>query len=319
MNNVATPGAGSPKPGGEIVGGWLDLQEILRGLLYQGETAVSPLPRLKGIEQKSLALLQSDPDAGLFILFQALADVTLGYCATHALLTAVVCHLTAEKLGLAETSTQLLFRAALTMNIGMARAQDSLARQSSSLNEAQRKLIQDHPKMSLEILQTLGVTDEDQLDIVRWHHDPEATAGKAGNLENRGILHMADSFVAKMAPRKTRLAMSCLGAAKSIFLDAPADTARRGSAMAAAVGFYPPGTYVHLINGENAVSVARGPRANNPYVMSIVNAGGMPLSQYLYRDTSDPRFAIRAPINAEKIKVKVSLAKVLRARTERGV
>jgi hypothetical protein len=51
-------------------------------------------------------------------------------------------------------------------------------------------------------------------------------------------------------------------------------------------------------------------------VVSIVNPGGMPLSQYLYRDTTDPRFAIRAPLNVEKIKVKVMLEALLQARME---
>ena len=86
--------------------------------------------------------------------------------------------------------------------------------------------------------------------------------------------------------------------------------------MTTALGFYPPGTYVQLVNGEKAVSVARGQQANSPQVVSIVNQGGMPLSTYLYRDTANPQFAIRAPLNAEKIKVKVSLEKVLKARTE---
>ena len=30
--------------GQRVLGGWLDLQEILRGLLYQGEAAIDPLP-----------------------------------------------------------------------------------------------------------------------------------------------------------------------------------------------------------------------------------------------------------------------------------
>ena len=80
----------------------------------------------------------------------------------------------------------------------------------------------------------------------------------------------------------------------------------------------PPGTFVQLVNGEKAVCVARGPRANYPQVVSIVNAGGMPLSNYICRDTTDPHFAIRSPINAEKVKVKVSLEKVLKARAEHG-
>ena len=143
--------------GKEVLGGWLDLQETLQGFLYQGESAINPLQRLEGIEQKGLEMLKSDPDECLFVLFQALADPQLGYCATHALLSAAVCDLTAEKLDLSASARSTLFRAALTMNIGMARAQDSLTRQSSALNDAQRKLIREHPQLSVEILQKLGV------------------------------------------------------------------------------------------------------------------------------------------------------------------
>ena len=111
--------------GEQVNGGWLDLQAVLRGILYQGGLAINPLPRLKGLEEKALALLHADVDASLFELFQALGDNSLGYCATHALLCAVVCELTGAKLGLSELQRKPLIGAALTMNIGMARDQDS--------------------------------------------------------------------------------------------------------------------------------------------------------------------------------------------------
>ena len=85
--------------------------------------------------------------------------------------------------------------------------------------------------------------------------------------------------------------------------------------MATALGFYPPGTYVQLVNGETAVTIARGPRANMPQVVSLVTAAGMPLSKYVYRDTRDAQFAIHAPLNPEKVKIKVSLEKVRRVRS----
>ena len=302
--------------GSEVRGNWLDLQEVLRGILYQGEAAMRPLERLAGIENRALELLREDPDASLFMLFQALADSSLGYCATQALLVAVVCELTAEKLGLAQATRQSLFRAALVMNVGMARLQDSLVQQSTNLNESQKVSINEHAKRSFDILKNFGVSDEDQLDIVRWHHDLDESHGLTRNIESRRILTMADGFVAKMAARKTRLAMSPLGAAKSLFLGAKEGSERRTSAMATAAGFFPPGTYVLLINDEKAVAVARGERANIPHVVSIVNAGGMALAQYLYRDTADPRFAIRSPVNPQDIRVKVSLEKAQKARAE---
>ena len=132
--------------GAQLSGGWLDLQEVLRGVLYQGGLANNPLSRLDGIARKLLVLLDRDTDDSLFSLFQALADDTLGYCATHALLCAAIGSLTGQKLGLDAAHRRCLVDAALTMNIAMARDQDSLARQKSPPNEAQRRLIREHPQ-----------------------------------------------------------------------------------------------------------------------------------------------------------------------------
>lgn len=296
--------------GKEVLGGWLDLQELLRGMLYQGDATLNALERLEGIENRAQELLLSDPDECLFTLFQALPDLSLGYCATHALLCAVVCELTAAKLEMPLPNRKVLFRCALIMNIGMARDQDSLASQSTPPNEAQRKLIKEHPQLSLDILRAFGLLDEDQLDIVRWHHEHDAMPDLVKDSLSQRILCTADSFVAKMAPRKTRQAISPLGAAKALFLKTADDAKRLSSAMTTAIGFYPPGTYVQLVNGETAVAIARGLRANTPQVLTIIKADGMPVSKYIPRDTGDPAFAIQLPVNAKTIKVKVSLEKV---------
>lgn len=300
--------------GTELSGGWLDLQEVLRGILYQGGLAINPLRRLHGIAKKATQLLEEDPDDSLFVLFQALADDTLGYCATHALLCAVVCELTAAKLGVDTSHRQSLMAAALTMNIGMARDQDSLARQTTPPNEWQRDLIKNHAEHGATILETLGVDDADQLDIVRWHHQPDAHDGIPANLLARRILAMADVFVAKMAARKTRSALSPLGAAKSIYLGAEGAASSVGSAMATCVGFYPPGTYVQLSNGETAVAVQRGLRANTPWVISIVDKDGMPVTRYQARSTAEDGYTIAAPVNYQKVRVAIPADKVRRAR-----
>ncbi len=300
----------------DIDGGWLDLQEILRGLLYQGAQATTPLPRLEAIEQKALTQLMRNPDECLFVLFQALPDLSLGYCATHALLVGAVSALTAIKLSLAP---EMLLRSALVMNIGMARPQDSLARQLTPPSLAQRQLIDSHAPNSADILRGFGVQDQDMLDLVHWHHAPDASGSHDDKLTELHLLSLADSLIAKMAPRKSRPAMSALGAAKSLVMANTQTTATLGPAMAAVLGFYPPGTYVKLSNGETAVVIARGQRANTPHVASIVNANGMPLSKYIYRDTTNTILAVRQPVGAEKINIKVNLEKVRRLRFQHGV
>jgi HD-GYP domain-containing protein (c-di-GMP phosphodiesterase class II) len=299
--------------GFEVVGGWLDLREALSSILYLGDAARKPLERLEGIQAKAKTLLLADPDECLFILFQALADTTLGYCATHALLCAAVCELTAQKLGIPEVVRPLLFRAALTMNIGMAKEQDRLARQADAPDETQLKLIAGHAQQSVAILGKIGVDDEDVLDLVAMHHEADESRGMQGNLECRRILRLADRFVARMAPRSTRLALSGLGAAKSMVIQVAGEDNRVGTAMVTAVGFYPPGTYVKLANGEKAVSVKRGPLANTPLVVSIVDNLGVAIGSYTAKDTRDPQFAIQAPVNFDRVKFKISSGKILKA------
>ena len=300
--------------GKQFGGGWLDLQEVLRGILYQGGLAITPLPRLKGIEDKALSLLKEDVDGSLFQLFQALTDNTLGYCATHALLCATVCELTAIKLGWLPLQRKSLVTAALTMNIGMAREQDSMSRQNSAITAWQRSLIAAHPMLGEQMLHDLGADDPLQLDLVRWHHEPLSKEAMPENLINRRLLNLTDVFVARTAARSTRSALSPVEAVKTMVFGAGGDDLGLGSAMAQAVGFYPPGTYVKLANGEIAVAVQRGARANTPWVISIVGSDAMPLAKYECKSTAEPRTAITMPVNFQKIKVAVNLDKVRKAR-----
>jgi hypothetical protein len=289
--------------GEDITGGWTDVQAVWGTVLQSGASAKNPLGRLDGVQKRAMELLDKDADDSLFGLFQALADKTLGYCATHALLCAVICELTARKLALDDCVRPVLVQAALTMNISMARLQDTLATQTTPPDAAQKQLIQDHPALSEAILRGFGVVNEDLLDIVRLHHDPLDAKGLDRNRECRRILHLADVLIGKMAHRSTRPGLSALGAAKSNIVGALDEDARVGKAMTNAIGFYPPGTYVMLANGEKAVSVKKGAAVNTPLVVSVANAQGLPLGIYVLRDTREKPFAIQSPVPADNVKI----------------
>jgi HD-GYP domain-containing protein (c-di-GMP phosphodiesterase class II) len=305
--------------GRPVDGGWLDVQDILRGLLYQGADASSPLPRLEGIEQAVNRLLTHDPDEALFVLFQALPDLGLGYCATHALLSGVVGSLTASKMGLPTAQANLLLRSALVMNIGMAQPQDNLARQRKPPDAFQRRLINKHAPDSAHILQGFGVSDAQWLAMVQHHHHPDSNDSHDAEPAPLQLLNLADLLVAKMAPRTSRAALSSLQAVRSLMQDAAGQTQSQRAAMASVLGFYPPGTYVSLANGESAVVIARGERANTPHVASLINAQGMVMSSYLYRDTRQADYAVRTPLPADQLNIRVSLEKVRRLRLVHGV
>ncbi|MBP6008396.1 MAG: hypothetical protein KA740_11925 [Rhodoferax sp.] len=302
-----------------VDGGWLDVQEILRGLLYQGANAAAAVPRLEGIEEAVNRLLNHDPDEGLFVLFQALPDLGLGYCATHALLSGVVGSLTVNKLGLPKAQADLLLRSALVMNIGMARPQDNLARQRKPPDAFQRAMINKHAPDSADILQGFGASDAQWLTMVRHHHDVDPSEVQDTEPAPLQLLNLADVLVAKMAPRISRAALPALQAVRALVQDATAQNASQRAAMASVLGFYPPGTYVTLTNGESAVVIARGERANTPHVASLVNDKGMAMSAYLYRDTAHADYAVRAPLLASQVHIRVSLEKVRRLRQVHGV
>jgi HD-GYP domain-containing protein (c-di-GMP phosphodiesterase class II) len=302
-----------------VDGGWLDVQEILRGLLYQGAEAATPLPRLEGIELTVNRLLAHNPDEALFVLFQALPDLGLGYCATHALLCGVVGSLTANKLGLDQNQADLLLRSAMVMNIGMARPQDNLARQSRPPDVHQRRLIHNHAPGSADILQGFGAQDEPWLLMVRHHHHPSPGVVDKQQEAPLQLLNMADILVAKMAPRISRNAMTALQAIKSLMQEPATQTQAQRAAMSSVLGFYPPGSYVTLVNGEAAVVIARGERANTPHVASLVNTKGQVMGTYLYRDTRQSDSAVRSPLASSQVNIRVSLEKVRRLRQQHGI
>ena len=307
------------REGLQIDGSWLDLQDTLRSLLYQGQTATKPLERLDGLEQKTVTLLHQDPDEGLFVMFQALHDLSMGYCATHALLVGAICALAADKLGLSPDTRALLLRTALVMNIGMAHQQDAMALQASAPSTVQRRLIDGHACGSADILRGFGVQDADLMEMVRWHHAPDGATLPECLLEGLRLLNLADGLVAKMAPRKTRAAISPIGAAKSLVLTPTRTTSQLRPALVSVLGFYPPGTYVQLANGETAVSISRGRRATTPYAASIINTAGMPLGKYTWRDTGDPQFKVCTPVDTDAVHMRISLDKIRRLRHQHGV
>jgi len=308
--------------GHAIDGGWLDLQEILRGLLYQGAGATDPLARLQGLQDKALMLLRRDPDQALFVLLQALPDLPLGYCATHALLAGALAALGAEKLALPEHSAATLLRASMMMNIGMARPQDSLSRQRHPPDAQQRQIIAAHPPASADILRGFGLADDELLHLVHWHHNPERADLPEPALQRLHMLHLADTLVARMAPRASRAAMLPIGATKALLLQDSQASLDARQALAAVLGFYPPGSFVQLVNGEVAVVIKRGARAHTPHLASIMSASGMPLSTYVYHDSAYPRspdHAIRAPVPAHSVNIRVSQDKVQRLRQQHGI
>ncbi len=259
-------------------------------------------------------LADAHPDDSLFMLLQMLADPTLGYSATHAWLVALICHLTAAEAGVPAAERQTLCAAALTMNVGMSRLHDALARQKSALSPVQRAEILAHPQAGAQCLAEWGVADPLWLQLVREHHESPDGQGYPGGLTRLGtaqrLLHLADLYVARISPRANRSGLSPLSAVRNLYLEHP-DDHLLPELLARHLGLYPPGSYVRLRNGETAVVVRRGRRANEPVVLAIVNAQGWPIAVPATRDTRQPAHAVHASVRAEEVRVRLDPVKIL--------
>lgn len=294
---------------------WADMHAALNTLLHQGAEASHFMDRLERLTAQTDKLWRENPDDSLLVLVQLLFDPGMHYSATHALLTAGLCALVGPSAGMQATEQLALARAALTMNIGMTRAHDDMARQAGPLSEPQRKAVREHPQRSAEVLRQLGVTDTSWLQLVEDHHErPDGQgypAGKSVNSTAHHLLQMADVYVACISPRKSRGGLLSQQVARELYLGADHTPDPLGALFIKNIGFYPPGSYVRLASGEVAVVVRRGAKANAPAVLAIVGRAGLPLGEPTLRDTTDPAFEVKASLAPGDVKVVVGVAKLL--------
>lgn len=253
-----------------------------------------------------MALVQRDPDIGIYLsVRQDLRRLNL-YGLTHSLHCALVCQLMGSRIGWPVDRIRMLVKAALTMNLPIIDVQGRFAVQGR-LSDSQRALILAHPGHAVERLRAVGVDDAAWLQTVIEHHERPGGGGYPGNLaelsEAADVLRMADVFMAKISTRTERAAMPIQDAARQMFSEAG------GSQAAAAIikeyGIYPPGNFVRLASGEMAVVIRRGATAHAPLAAAITDRAGLPTINTARRDTAQAAFAIKALITDKSLVLNV--------------
>lgn len=297
---------------------WSDMHASLNSLLHQGTAATQFNDKLERLAARAQGLWRTAPDDCLLVLVQLLFDARVGYSATHALLSAGLCALVSPSTGLSPAEQATLFRAALTMNMGMTRTHDAMARQTGSLTDAQRQTVREHPLRSAAVLREVGVNDALWLRLVEEQHErPDGSGYPAGkpvaDLAQR-LLQMADVYVACISPRQGRGGLLSQQVARELYLGPDQQPDALGALFIKHIGFYPPGSYVRLASGEVAVVTRRGAKANAPQVFAIVGRQGMPLGEPTWRDTQDPAHEIKASLPPGDVRVVVNVPRLLSRR-----
>jgi len=247
-------------------------------------------------------------DASLYHLVYEAGHGTDKYSSQHAVLCCLMGELAGGMLGLAGPQLDGLGRAALAMNVAMQRLQDQLASSMLPPTPAQRAEIDTHAERGARLLREAGLGDELACQVVALHHDATGQdtpwAALPPERQLARLLRRMDIFAAKISRRSTRPPMSPVQAAREACLGAGGVPDEVGGALLKAVGLYPPGSFVELVSGELGIVVARGRRANLPYVASLVSASGTPLGEPALRDTIDRRYAVRAAVAPAQVRVR---------------
>ena len=253
-----------------------------------------------------MGLIARDPDIGIYHSVRQDPTRLSLYGLSHALHCAMVCQLATQRAGWPEPRVRTLVQAALTMNLAIVELQGRFAT-LGRLGDGQRAQIRAHPQAAMDRLQAAGVQDADWLQAVLQHHEHPGGGGYPGGGADMGemaqVLRMADVFMAKISPRTERPAMPILDAARQMFAEA------QGSPLAAAIikeyGIYPPGNFVLLASGEQAVVIRRGATAHAPVAAAITDKHGIPVVRTAKRNTAEPAYAIKSLVPESKLLLRV--------------
>jgi HD-GYP domain-containing protein (c-di-GMP phosphodiesterase class II) len=294
----------------DLLAEWSDLESGLGVILSSPDATQEFSHRALQYDRWMQSLMQRDPDAGLYLLFQLASNSPVGYSASHSLVCSVLCHLIAKELDLPPKERDSLVRAALTMNVAMTAMQDVLANQTEKPTPVQQEMIRLHPLKSAMLLGNMGVQDDDWLEIVGSHHDNSVDAGEfrsvPASVRLSRILKMVDRYAAMISPRLSRAGRSATESARAVIANSSAKTDEIGHALMRVVGLCPPGTYVRMDSDELGVVLRRSLKANMPYVAIVGSAEGQLLHEPRLHATAQGAPNIRAALPASSVRAQLN-------------
>ena len=284
----------------ELLALWADLEAGLSVLLSAPSHVHGLAAKILQYDRWMRELLAEDTDIALYLLFQLAATSSTGYSASHALVCAVLCDVTATELRLEAAARDSLVRAAMTMNLSITQLQDQLAKQTSRLTPEQQSALHQHGGRSATLLRTHGVSEKGWLDIVTGHHDvaPESHAVTASVNDSAALaqlLQLIDRYGAMISPRASRAGRDVGESLRALTAGTDPMRERLGRALVNTIGMYPPGTFVRLADGATAVVLRRSTDPQRPILAMLTSPAGHPLPQAkLQRDAVRIKAAVAA-------------------------
>ena len=222
------------------------------------------------------------------------------YPLRHCINTAIVARVLALARDRPPADVTAVTLAALTMNLGMLEHHQRWHDGAAPFDAAERGRMLAHPERSERLLRQAGVTDHAWLDCVLHHHENEDGTGYPFGKVGAQIpplaklVSLADRYCARVSERGYRPPMAANAALRDMLLEARTTLhTNLASLLIRALGIYPIGSWVRLLNGEVAVVARRGLQSTTPHVVSLLGPRGAPLEPPPERDTRVGVYAIR--------------------------
>jgi HD-GYP domain-containing protein (c-di-GMP phosphodiesterase class II) len=268
----------------------------------------------KILEVANAVIYAASMDSDIALASILLNQHTGSYPVRHCIDTAIVSLLVARSMKKPPEEVATITAASLTMNVAMLRLQEKLQNSSEPLSEMDSRTIHAHPQEGVNQLRQAGITDEEWLRCVIFHHENEDGSGypfgKTGAdiPTNAKIVSIADRYCARVSARNYRKSLLPNAALRDILMvDKKNIDPTLTTAFIRELGIYPTGTFVRLENGEIGVVTGKGSSTTTPYVHALVGPRGAPLATPFKRDTSKQLYAIRDVLHEEEAAIRFTM------------
>lgn len=276
---------------------------------------------LRSIARDVVAAVELNPAIALACIF--LNQIAGTYAVRHCIETAVVAALVARRMRKPHDEILLIAVAALTMNVGMLRHQNTFNK-NSSLTSEEMSIVRRHPEESADLLKYAGIEDEEWISCVLLHHENDDGSGYPEGktseqiTQNARLISLADRYCAQVSARNYRCSVLPDQALARLLGD-PGKIADAVVAehFASTLGKYPPGCLVRLRNGEIGV-VTQGGAEGDLHIHCLRDAAGKPmrdasgapLTVAALRRSSDPDCAIAEVLSEDQAEVRFSMKQI---------
>jgi HD-GYP domain-containing protein (c-di-GMP phosphodiesterase class II) len=200
------------------------------------------------------------------------------YLYHHSLASSVWATILGRQIGLTRDDLALLSLGAMVLDVGKTLVPDEILSKPDQLRAEETKLMQQHVKFGLDILQQAGDVDPRVLDMVAYHHEryngtgyPAGCSGSDIPVFGR-IAGIVDAYDAMITLRPYAKPVSSYGALRKLQKLADVEfQAEIVEQFTRAIGVFPTGTLIELNSGEVGIVTKQNRiRRLRPEIMLIM-------------------------------------------------